>query len=53
MVAGYVERPRGEVAHGTGTFEALPGVAALLDALEGRDDVVLGLLTGNVAAGRP
>jgi phosphoglycolate phosphatase-like HAD superfamily hydrolase len=29
----------------------LPGVAELLDVIETRDDVVLGLLTGNVAAG--
>ena len=29
----------------------LPGVNALLDALEARDDVMLGLLTGNVEAG--
>jgi phosphoglycolate phosphatase len=31
--------------------EVLPGVGALLDALERRDDVVLGLLTGNIADG--
>jgi len=29
----------------------LPGVAELLDALDARDDVILGLLTGNVAPG--
>lgn len=29
----------------------LPGVLEILDALEARDDVVLGLLTGNVEAG--
>jgi len=29
----------------------LPGVAELLDALEARHDMVLGLLTGNLAAG--
>jgi phosphoglycolate phosphatase-like HAD superfamily hydrolase len=29
----------------------LPGVEALLDALEGRDDIVVGLLTGNFAGG--
>ena len=29
----------------------LPGVMELLEALEARDDVVLGLLTGNIAAG--
>ena len=30
---------------------ALPGVPALLDALEARSDVILGLLTGNLAEG--
>ena len=29
----------------------LPGVVEILDALEARDDIVLGLLTGNVEAG--
>ena len=33
------------------TVELLPGVHDLLDALEGRDDVMLGLLTGNIEAG--
>jgi len=50
-IDGYLERLRREVSNGTRHFEALPGVGALLDALEPRDDVVLGLLTGNVAAG--
>src|ERR687886_271528 len=31
--------------------QLLPGVGALLDALEVRADVVLGLLTGNMVAG--
>lgn len=31
--------------------QALPGVRPLLDALQGRSDVLLGLLTGNVEAG--
>ncbi len=51
VVAGYLERLRGELARGTGHFEALPGVVALLDALAEREEVVLGLLTGNVAPG--
>ena len=34
--------------HGDKTF---PGIAPLLDTLEGRDDVLLGLLTGNVHRG--
>jgi len=32
-----------------GTVELLPGVNALLDALDAHDDVMLGLLTGNIA----
>jgi phosphoglycolate phosphatase-like HAD superfamily hydrolase len=55
LVAGYLERLRGEVRAGGEAgaphFVALPGVAALLDALDPRPDVVLGLLTGNVAGG--
>ncbi len=34
-----------------GTVELLPGIHALLDALDARDDVMLGLLTGNIEAG--
>jgi phosphoglycolate phosphatase len=33
------------------TVELLPGVTTLLDALEARDDVMLGLLTGNIEPG--
>jgi phosphoglycolate phosphatase-like HAD superfamily hydrolase len=51
VVAGYLERLRREVDAGARHFERLPGVAELLDALEPMDDVVLGLLTGNVAGG--
>ena len=50
-IDGYLERLRREVSGGTRNFQALPGVEALLDALEPREDVVLGLLTGNVADG--
>lgn len=35
----------------TGQVLALPGVVALLDALQRREDVVVGLLTGNVVPG--
>ncbi|HLA91259.1 MAG TPA: haloacid dehalogenase-like hydrolase [Gemmatimonadaceae bacterium] len=38
----------GTESHGA---KLLPGVARLLDALEARDDVVLGLLTGNLVPG--
>lgn len=51
VIDGYLERLRREVEGGGRHFHALPGVDALLDALEPRDDVVLGLLTGNVADG--
>ncbi|HUQ45950.1 MAG TPA: HAD hydrolase-like protein [Gemmatimonadaceae bacterium] len=50
-IARYVEllsAELGAVDHGDKVF---PGVAALLDVLEARDDVLLGLLTGNVREG--
>lgn len=48
----YVMHLRSEIERpGTGTKGVMPGVRELLDALEGRDDVFLGLLTGNFAAG--
>ena len=47
----YAERIDAELAAPGFTPRALPGVHELLDALEARDDVVLGLLTGNIAAG--
>ncbi len=50
-IDGYLARLRQEVAGGARRFVLLPGVVALLDALAARDDVVLGLVTGNVAEG--
>jgi phosphoglycolate phosphatase-like HAD superfamily hydrolase len=50
-IDGYLERLRREVSNGSRHFQPLPGVEPLLDALEPRDDVVLGLVTGNVADG--
>ena len=44
---GYLEADITGAPH---TVELLPGVHELLDALEARDDVMLGLLTGNIAA---
>lgn len=47
----YLERLAVELhdpAHGA---DALPGVHELLDVLEAREDVVLGLLTGNIVGG--
>ncbi len=47
----YVEMLEGELASGKRTPHVFPGVWELLDLIERRDDVVLGLLTGNLAAG--
>ncbi|MFN2566853.1 MAG: HAD family hydrolase [Gemmatimonadaceae bacterium] len=47
----YVERLRAELRAPGYRPRVLPGVYDLLDQLESRDDVVLGLLTGNLAAG--
>jgi phosphoglycolate phosphatase len=47
----YLDRVRRELASGARRVTRLPGVCELLDALEARDDVVLGLLTGNIAEG--
>lgn len=47
----YVTHLDEELAATPGSTVVLPGVAALLDALEQEEGIVLGLLTGNVAAG--
>jgi phosphoglycolate phosphatase-like HAD superfamily hydrolase len=49
VFARYLAGLADEVA--AGTVRRLAGVAEVLDALEPREDVVLGLLTGNVAEG--
>jgi phosphoglycolate phosphatase-like HAD superfamily hydrolase len=50
--AGYLCHLREEIEHpGHGVKAAMPGVHALLDALTVRDDLALGLLTGNFAEG--
>lgn len=53
VFAAYVERLKRELdmRRGSGKILLLPGVLALLDDLERRDDVVLGLLTGNLEEG--
>ncbi|AHG90089.1 hypothetical protein J421_2552 [Gemmatirosa kalamazoonensis] len=51
LFALYLAGLREELASGTRHVRRLPGVGELLDALERRSDVVLGLLTGNVAEG--
>lgn len=50
-LALYLERLAIELADPAHDAAALPGVPDLLDALEARDDVILGLLTGNVSQG--
>lgn len=49
VFARYLEGLRAEAS--SASIRALPGVLAVLDALEGREDVVLGLLTGNIVDG--
>lgn len=51
LTALYLEHLHGELSDGTHQVEVLPGVCEVLDVLEARDDVVLGLLTGNLAGG--
>ena len=46
----YLAGLRADLANG-GNVRVLPGVPEVLDALERRDDVVLGLLTGNIEHG--
>jgi phosphoglycolate phosphatase-like HAD superfamily hydrolase len=47
----YVDGLREHLNGAERTVELYPGVAALIDAVEQRDDAVLGLLTGNVEPG--
>ena len=47
----YVELLHGELGTLQDHDHVLPGIRELLDALEARDDVLLGLLTGNVLPG--
>src|SRR4051812_29009144 len=47
----YVGLLSAELAESDLAGQVFPGVAALLDTLEQRDDVMLGLLTGNVRDG--
>lgn len=51
VLDGYVARLRRNLAEGHSRAYALPGVHALLDEVERADDLVLGLLTGNVVPG--
>lgn len=47
----YVRYLDEELAVSTGRAHTLPGVPALLDALDARSDIILGLLTGNLEQG--
>lgn len=47
----YVDYLREELTAGASGVRLMPGVRELLDALETHDDVVLGLLTGNLRTG--
>lgn len=47
----YVAHLEAELERSAGATRLLPGVLSLLDRLEQRGDVVLGLLTGNVVRG--
>jgi phosphoglycolate phosphatase len=51
LIGLYLDGLRTGVKSGKFHVRPLDGVVALLDALEERDDVVLGLLTGNVEPG--
>jgi phosphoglycolate phosphatase-like HAD superfamily hydrolase len=50
-LARYVDLLSAELGGASQQGRVYPGVVALLDALEPRDDVLLGLLTGNVREG--
>ncbi len=47
----YVEYLREELSAGADGVTVMPGIPALLDVLRVRDDVILGLLTGNLRDG--
>lgn len=51
IIAAYLRNLREELSGNATAARALPGVFALLDAVERHDDLVLGLLTGNVVEG--
>jgi phosphoglycolate phosphatase-like HAD superfamily hydrolase len=51
LLGRYVECLAAELAHPEFSARLLGGIPELLEVLESRDDVVLGLLTGNVETG--
>lgn len=51
LLASYVRELHSELGSGKRQVHIYPGVVELMDELEKRDDVVLGLLTGNIVEG--
>jgi phosphoglycolate phosphatase len=51
LLALYVTYLEEELRTGAGAITVMPGIPELLDALDARDDILLGLLTGNLEAG--
>ena len=51
LLAIYAERLEGELRDPNHVPRLMPGIMPLLDALDARDDVLLGLLTGNIPDG--
>ncbi|HEY4216372.1 MAG TPA: HAD family hydrolase [Gemmatimonadaceae bacterium] len=51
LLEKYVAYLHEELRAGSDGVEVMPGITELLNALRGRDDVILGLLTGNLRAG--
>ena len=51
LLERYLERLRAELSDPGHQPHVFPGIPTLLDVLDARDDVVLGLLTGNLADG--
>lgn len=51
IIAGYLQNLRDELTSNANAARALPGVFELLNAVERHNDLVLGLLTGNVVEG--
>lgn len=51
VIERYLGGLRAELSNGRNHAYTLPGVRAIVDAVEAADDLVLGLLTGNVVLG--
>jgi phosphoglycolate phosphatase len=51
LLGKYIDGLHEELASGRREVRVLPGVCELLDALDAREDVTIGLLTGNIEPG--